>query len=170
MRSRQVSFLPKTELAHGGDLRKGKRKTARPLDPRRPLHVTLRSSRARGQWSLLRTGLKGRLHALLVDLAERNGIRVYRYANVGNHLHLLVSFRSRSEFQRFLRSFAGRAAILATGARKGRAVNGFWDKLAYSRVVGWGLDFLAVGRYLTKNFLEGEGSGRERYVLKPLPS
>ena len=52
MRSqRQLSFLPSfkslnTALKHGGDVRKGRRKVARPVDPKRPIHLVLTSSRA----------------------------------------------------------------------------------------------------------------------------
>src|SRR5690606_1064530 len=107
----------------------GKRKLERPLDPKRPLHVTLKSTRARGPWSLLnprhRYCIEDRLHAT----ARKHKLKIYRFQNVGNHLHLLVKAPTRAAFQAFLREFAGRIAMLVTRARKGHPVGRFWDAL-----------------------------------------
>jgi len=100
----QLSFLPRLSLEHGGRTRAGRRKTARPLDPKRPVHLVLRSLRARGEWSLLRPANQVAVEAALERAKRASGVRVYRFVNVGNHLHLLVGFRTRRAFQRFLRS------------------------------------------------------------------
>lgn len=158
MPPRQLPLLPKPTLEHGGSVRAGRRKLARPFDPRRPLHVVLRSSRARGNWSLLHPRNKARVHALLEGSAKRFGVRLYRSANSGNHLHLLLKARDRRGLQAFLRLAAGRIAFVVTGARKGKPVGRFWDSLAYSRVLGWGKELERVKRYLTRNLLEGLGA------------
>src|SRR5262245_27137387 len=132
MRARQLSFLPKPEVEHGGSTRKGKRKTARPLDPKRALHITLRSSRARGARSMLLPKHRARVRELLDTISRRRRIKVYRFANVGNHVHLLIQARSKKEFQAFLREFSGRVAATVTGAIKGRPEK-FWDELAWSK-------------------------------------
>jgi REP element-mobilizing transposase RayT len=164
-RARQLSFLPKTELSHGGDTREGKRKIRRPFDPKKAVHVTLRSTRARGAWSMLRRENKGRVLALVHRSSECHRIQVHRFENVGNHLHLLVSAGSRRDFQGFLRVLAGQIAFLVTGARKGNPIPGgrFWDKLAYSRVVQRGRDFKNVIRYLSKNAWESLGVPRSAF-------
>jgi hypothetical protein len=46
------ALRPRAE--HGGSIRQGRRKLARPVDPKRPLHVVLRSEKAKGDLSLLR--------------------------------------------------------------------------------------------------------------------
>jgi hypothetical protein len=51
-------------------------------------------------------------------MARRFDIRVYDFANVGSHLHLLVRCRRREAFQGFLRSFAGIVARKVTGAKR----------------------------------------------------
>lgn len=95
--------------------------------------------------------------------ARRWGVRLYRYANVGNHIHLLIKVPSRAVWQRFLRELSGGIAILVTGARKGEALEknsndrGFWDHLAFSRIVYFGKDFETMGRYLVKNLFESMG-------------
>ena len=161
--TRQLSLLPamKCEPArveHGGEIRLGRRKLARPISSRRPLHLVMRSSRAQGRWSMrtktndqvVRTGLR--------RYARRYGIKVYEFANVGNHLHLLVRTKCRLGLQNFLRVFAGVTARRVTGARPGHRIGKFWEYLAYSRVMTWGRDFLGVRAYVAANEAECEGS------------
>lgn len=105
----------------------------------------------------------GHIHRLTERLAKRWGLRLYRYANVGNHLHLLVKVPSREVWKRFLRELTGGIAIIITGAKKGAALTknstgrGFWDHLAFTRIVHFGRDFENVGRYVIKNLFESAG-------------
>ncbi|MBY0472014.1 transposase [bacterium] len=160
---RQLSFLPTPLKEHGGSIRKGKRKTQRPFDPKRPLHLTLRSTKARGHRSLLQH--KWRVWGLLQKVSERYQIRVYRFANVGNHLHLLVQARKRAQIQAFLREFAGGVANLVTGAIKGRPEK-FWDGLVWSKIVDWGRQFRATAKYVMLNVLESIGHRNPELLLK----
>jgi REP element-mobilizing transposase RayT len=107
---------------HGGDLRRGRRKLERPVSARRPLHLTLHSDRARGEWSMLRH--RREVQEALRACARRTGVRVYDFANGGSHLHLLVRAGRRDAFQAFLRSFAGIVARIVTGAQRGLAFTG----------------------------------------------
>lgn len=161
--------LERTE--HGGDVRRHRRKLERPVSTRRPMHVTLHSKRAHGPWSLLRHEC-GVLEALRA-CARRAGVRVYEFANVGSHLHLLVRSRRLDTFQAFLRSFAGIVARRVTGARRGRALQGgrFWSALAWSRVVTWGRDCMTVRHYIFRNRLEAaQGPGiRRAFERGPSP-
>jgi REP element-mobilizing transposase RayT len=157
MKSKQYSFLKPISHSFGGTLQKGKRKSSRPIDPKSTLHLVLKSSRATGEWSLLKRRHKTRIHVLLIRLARENGVKVYRYENVGNHLHLLIKTKNRSGFQKFLRIFSGRIAQLITGARKGNPQGKFWDSLAFTRIVQWGRDFKRMTHYFIKNELESLG-------------
>src|SRR4051812_15762085 len=166
MRPRQLSFLPKPKREYGGEASKGKRKIQRPFDPDRPLHLSLRASGARGQRSMLKFELKNAIHDILSRICDKRRIRVYRYANVGNHLHLLVKAKSRRDFQAFLREFAGAVAVAVTGAAKGRPQK-FWDHVAWSTVVEWGRQFQNVKRYILLNLMETSGL-RDRGLLAKL--
>ena len=104
---------------------------------------------------------RGRISSLVAKTAERYGVKIYRFENVGNHLHLLVSVKSRRQFQTFLRVLSGQVVFLVTGAKKGNSVGRFWDKLAWSRIVNWGRDFAYVCRYFFKNAWESTGLPRE---------
>jgi REP element-mobilizing transposase RayT len=158
MRVRQLSFLPKIPTEHGGSLAHRKRKTARPIDPKQALHVVLRSSQARGERSMLHPKLQPHVDAAARTIATRHGVRLYRYANVGNHLHLLVRARTRVAIQRFLRDLAGTIAIIMTGAKKSNPLaSRFWDGLAYTRIVSWGREFRTLELYFIKNLFEAAG-------------
>jgi REP element-mobilizing transposase RayT len=167
MRARQLSFLPSLPKEHGGSLRPGRRKTARAIDPKQLLHTVLKSSQARGEWSLLHRRNRMHVDQAVQRIARRYDIRVYRYANVGNHAHLLVKTPSRKAFQRFLKELAGTIALIVTGAKKGAALaknasdRGFWDQLAYTRIVGWGREFKVMERYFIKNLLQAAGVWKE---------
>ncbi len=143
-----------TRSNHGGSDARGHRKVERPVSTRRPMHLTLHSDRARGAWSLRRH--ERAVHRALRACAKRSGIKIYDFANVGSHLHLLVRARRRAAFQSFLRSFAGIVARKVTGARRGRPLQGgaFWSALAWSRVVAWGRDYWGVRHYIFRNHLE----------------
>jgi REP element-mobilizing transposase RayT len=148
---------------HGGSNARGRRKLARPVSTRRPIHLTLHSNRARGPWSLLRH--ERAVRQTLRTCVERSGVRVYDFANVGSHLHLLLRARRRDAFQAFLRSFAGIVARAVTGARRGRPIPGgpFWTVLAWSRVITWGRDYWSVRNYIFRNRIEAtDGRGIRR--------
>jgi len=159
MKTKQYSLFKTIAPTFGGRLQVGKRKMARPIDPKATIHLVLKSSRAKGEWSMLHRRNKTRILDLLGQLAKENGIKIYRYANVGNHLHLLLKVRNRFGFQKFLRVFSGRVAMLVTRAKKGSPQGKFWDELAFTRIVQWGKDFNRVARYIIKNELEGLGLG-----------
>jgi hypothetical protein len=160
-----VEFM-RTE--HGGALARGRRKLERPVSTRRPMHVVLASERARGPWSLRRheRAVLGALRAM----AHRFRVRVYDFANVGSHLHLLIRVRRRDVFQGFLRSFAGIVARRVTGARRGRPCGRFFTCLAWSRVVSWGRDYLlGMRHYVLRNRIEGGEGTRVRRALEHGP-
>lgn len=127
---------------------------ARPISVKTSMHVTLRSQKAVGDWSMLRKVNAKKIEAILKKFGKRYGVLVERDVNVGNHLHLLVRASSRRGFQAFLRAVTGNIAMVVTGAKKGLPKGGFWDGLAFSRVVERGKDRANVLRYFSKNILD----------------
>jgi hypothetical protein len=155
-----------TRCQHGGAIRQRRRKLARPVSTRRPMHLTLSSQRARGPWSLRRH--ERAVAEVLRASARRHNVRVYEFANVGSHLHLLVRARRREDFQAFLRSFAGLVARRVTGSRRGRPLEGgpFWSALAWSRLVAWGRDYMGVRHYIFRNRIEATDGSAVRRALE----
>ena len=164
---RQTEFeLSRT--AHGGDLRRGRRKLERPVSTRRPMHLVLTSRRARGPWSLRKHDRVVR--DVMRQMARRFEIRICDFANVGSHLHLVLRARRREGFQGFLRSFAGIVARRITGARRACPSGPFFDGLAWSRVVSWGRDYWGLGNYVFRNQVEGIHGPRVRQAWERGPT
>jgi REP element-mobilizing transposase RayT len=174
VRAKKDSYLPGfnkgSSKSHGGELSLNKRKTFRPIDPKQALHVVLRSSKARGELSLLHPRHCNTIHRFVQKSARRWGIRIYRFANVGNHIHLLIQVPTREAWKRFAKELSGGIAQIVTGAQKGSALarskdgatpesakRGFWDHLIFTRIVSFGRDFAQMGRYLIKNLFESAG-------------
>jgi REP element-mobilizing transposase RayT len=150
----QPSFGPEVEAQHGGITGSGHRKTSRPLEPSLPLYIALRSSRAKGRWSLERPVTEARIQEILRTLCQRHGIKLFEYAGGRDQIHLLLRAKSRTGFQAFLRAFAGLTARIVTGAKKGKPSGKFWDALTYSRVLAWGKEFDAVRELVGKGDFE----------------
>jgi REP element-mobilizing transposase RayT len=174
VKSKRESYFPgfekQSSIRHGGDLARGKRKTLRPINTQQALHVTLKSSKARGARSMLHPNHCNSIEKFVRKTAEKWGVRIYRYANVGNHLHLLIKTRTREAWKRFAKEISGGIAQIVTRAQKGAALprtqdasipesakRGFWDGLIFTRIVSFGRDFNGVAEYLIKNLFEAAG-------------
>ncbi len=159
MAAQQLNLLKTTtESRHGGGREKGRRKTRRPLTPKLALHVTFRAESARDKLSLLHPQHAKHVETRLKAIARKFHVRVYQYANSGNHLHLLLRGKTREGLQNFFRTAGSQIAQLVTGARKGQPLKRrFWDSLVFTRLVTPGQDFNNVRWYVHKNMLEAEG-------------
>ena len=107
---------------------------------------------------MLHPGNVKRIDGLVRETARKHEIRLERYANVGNHLHLLVHPRSRKTFRAFIRELSGRIVASVTGACKTNPLaQKFWDFLPYTRIVTWGRDHKNLAKYFIKNLFEAAG-------------
>lgn len=79
----------------GGTKLRGNAREQRPIAVKRAMHLVLKSSLAVGDRSLLRQIRARRIEALVFRLGRENGVRVYRFANSGHHLHILLLAKSR---------------------------------------------------------------------------
>ncbi|MDZ4661104.1 MAG: transposase [Pseudomonadota bacterium] len=156
MKSKQLSFFKKLTLEHGGTLGKGKRKGARPISTKHPIHLVYRASKARAKLSLL--NFSRRIDKILSQQAQKFGVSIYEKANSGNHLHLLIRGKKRVGIQKFYISTTALIARLVTGTKKGNKFGKFWDHLIFSRVLtSWSREFLDLKDYLVQNTLETLG-------------
>lgn len=164
MRRPELRKQRKTE--YGGSWAINKRRAKRPLNINQSHHITMKSHFAVGPRSLFKH--KKTILKLIQKNRTRFRIKVTEYAIQGNHLHLLVKAKSRSELQNFFRVIAGHTAqkILSEyplnpergGALKNKGCKKnqrkFWSYLLYSRIVSWGRDYKNVMGYIQKNTLE----------------
>ncbi|MEQ1664496.1 MAG: hypothetical protein ABL927_03880 [Bdellovibrionales bacterium] len=153
----------------GSYLKKSNPKTARPLSVKRTMHLVIRSSKATGARSLLHKSRQ--VFDIMYRQSQLHGVKIYRYANGGNHLHLVILPRSAIAFKKFIRATTGLIARLILGIERGPAkfsktvraqydksnnIN-FWDQRPFTRIVEWGRDFKNMCKYLMQNTLEATG-------------
>ncbi len=93
----------------------------------------------------------------LYSYGNRFAIRIFRFANSGNHLHILLKSADKTNLQNFLRTFAGVIPRVVAGAKKGNPYGRFWDSLAYSKLLSFGRQFKNTSNYIAKNTLEAFG-------------
>ncbi len=159
----------------GGSLLKGNPRDARPIAVKRPMHLVLKSKKATGARSFLAPARAAAILILVNRVARLHGIKIHRYANGGNHLHLVVQSPSRAAFQRFLRGTTGVIARMTLGRERGKALGptqaasnnpggadlpggaAFWDARPFTRIIEWGRDFKRTNDYVIKNTLEALG-------------
>jgi REP element-mobilizing transposase RayT len=156
----QVEFesVPSQKKYFGGSLLKGNARTQRPFRKGSALHIVLRSDIAKGSLSLLHPSRAKKIDALVRKLSNKFGVRLYRYANSGNHLHLLVRPHNRYAYRNFIKSVTGLIARVTLGAERGRAKGvKFWSVKPFSRIVAFGKDYKGVLNYIIQNALEAVG-------------
>lgn len=145
----QAFKIPKANPAFGGTLLKGNAKTKRPLDTKKPLHLVLRSEHPT---SLRNPKVFGNVNLQVKITAEKYGFRIYEFANVGDHLHVLMRVTNRHLWAKFIREVTGRIAALMRQVRNRKV----WAHKPFTRIVqGWRRDFKNVKAYIFLNELEG---------------
>lgn len=165
MRTKQYLLSDEFTVAKefgGSLLKKSHAKKPRPISTKNSMHLTLRSSQAKGEKSFLASQKR----RLLIDkkireVANKFGVSVYKIAIVGNHIHILLRATYRRGFVSFLRSITGVIARIVLGAERGRAklagAARFWDQRPWTRVIAWMRDFANVKKYVQQNFNEAMG-------------
>jgi hypothetical protein len=158
---KQLKLLKSDRSNYGGELfktRKG-RSRPRPLSTHESIHLVLRSSRAQGNWSFTRH--RPQIHELTLRFARRYGVRVYSYANVGNHLHFHLKLSNRFLYAPFIRALTGAIAMAVTGTSRWKPLKGkFWDYRPFTRVIRGLRAILGIRDYIQINQLEGFGFTR----------
>ena len=153
---------------HGGVDSKGRRKEYRPLSEKKWIHLTLKSSKAKGPWSFLTPKNQQIIREILKSKSKKWGVQIAEVINVGNHLHIKLKFKYREGFQNFLRSVTALIARKITNARRGHAAGKFWQGLAFTRVIQTKLEELQLRGYFKANRIQaakGERA-REEYLAK----
>jgi REP element-mobilizing transposase RayT len=134
-------------------------KSERPMDSKKALHLVLKSSLAVGEKSFNNDKYKTKIWDIICDHAEKLDVKIYRYANGGNHLHLLLRAKNRADYVAFIRIITGLIARLVGKSEKGQPLKKkFWDARPFSRIVSFAKqEFTAIKSYLLRNTLEAIG-------------
>ena len=191
---RQLSLLGKGDPFYGGSLRttRRSRETPRPLAVKKSMHVVMRSSLAKGSRSF-QSGRNAKKIAELIRIhAARNHVRVFSFANVGNHIHLHIQLSYRKGYARFIRALTSAIAMHVMGwnrwtggkarvraqTQQGNTLaqdsadsasaaspQRFWDFRPYTNVVTSWTGFLRLKDYVQINQFEAGGLPRSMACL-----
>jgi REP element-mobilizing transposase RayT len=155
----------KARSAYGGTLYKTRlgRSTPRPLATRQTMHLVLRSSKAKGAWSFLKSKNDKIVRGVIRTFAAKYGVKVLSLANVGNHLHMQIQLTNRHTYANFIRAVTGAIALKISGRDRWShraAKNGklkFWDYRPFTRIITGLKQFLTLKNYIEINQWEGFG-------------
>ena len=140
---RQTKFkFAKEKLTHGGAKPTGKRKGARPLCNKRPLHLVMKCSRQIFQD-------RDVIIDTLVPTAHKFKIPIYSFAIGNDHIHFLTKIPSREAYVKFIRALTGKLAKLL-----GKKL---FASMLFTRIASWGRDFHHLKCYLQQNWDEATG-------------
>ena len=192
MKKTQLELLKKQKSAYGGSLyttREGRKRT-RPLAVRNTIHLVLRSSKAKGAWSLKNPKHEPEIRRIVKKFAGRFGVRVLSLAVVGNHLHFQIKLSNRFLYTPFIRAIGSAIAMAVTGINRWSKAStkqtilpdkqasqvapktakrlSFWDGRPFTRVVESFQGFLNLRNYIQLNYIEGYGYKRDeaRFILE----
>jgi len=176
-RSPQSAMLAKERSSYGGILLKTRagRRRGRPLSTKETMHLVLRSSRAKGNWSFRRSHNAAQINQIIDKFSLRYGVRVISMANVGSHLHLQIKLSNRFGYRPFIRAVTGAIAMAITGRNRWNLTENklndrerFWDYRPFTRVVESFKALLNLRDYVRINQLEGVGYRRTeaRFMLQ----
>lgn len=134
------------------------------------MHLVLRSSKAKGEWSFKRKIHAQKISAIIAKFAKKHHVRVLSIANVGNHLHIHIQLIKRAAYKPFIRAITSAIAMAITGVsrwQKSKTKTKFWDYRPFTRVVRGFRAALTLKDYIAINQLEGVGVGRieARFIL-----
>lgn len=135
--------------SYGGELSRGKRKSQRPLCTNSPIHLVLKSNKAFGRRSLLHPKNRRMLLKYTRRFIFRFHVRLYSFANVGNHIHIVIRVPDRQAYISFISALTGTISKMIFKAA------GMWDLLPFTRVATWGRGFQIVKKYVERNAEQG---------------
>jgi REP element-mobilizing transposase RayT len=162
---KQTQLLKNQKSAYGGELLKTRKGRAygRPLDTKNTMHLVLRSSKARGEWSFRYKNNSLKIKNIVTKFSEKYGIKVLSLANVGNHLHFQIKLSNRQTYKPFIRAITAAIAMAITNASRWNPSQGkFWDYRPFTRVIQSFKAFLNLRNYIQINQLEGFGVRRDQ--------
>lgn len=158
-----------TSTSFGGSLLKKKaHRHARPVSSKQSMHLVLKSTKATGRYSFRYGQNAANIKQLIESLCSKYGVKLIKFSNNFNHLHLHAKFSSRVTYLRFIRTITAKLAMLVTGTKKSNSLKTifgkkrFWDYRPFSRIVygfrGWKM----AQDYIRLNQLEAEHVVRKR--------
>ncbi len=150
MRQLDFRFQNDYKKEFGGSLLQGKRKSARPLSTKKPMHLILKCT---GKSVFNPSNRK--LENLIRHQANKYGIKTYEIALNWSHVHLLIKLPSREAYVAFIRTIT--SLIVGFLSKTKGTLKGIFDLRPYTKILSWGKQFQRVVEYVELNTLEALG-------------
>lgn len=146
-------------------------KRARPFSSKCAMHLVFKSTKAVGRNSFRHSRNYDFVQKQIRKVSDRYSVKRHKTANVGNHLHLLVTAPNRAAFIKFTRRLAAVIACGILGGARARPREKFWTGRPFSRVVSGGPKaFWRAESYVILNELEAVGILPARALAKLGPA
>jgi hypothetical protein len=146
----QLSFF-KIRPDFGGSLLLGKRKEARPLSTKHPLHLILKSEKARGSLSFINHRFA--LELALSKVASQFKIKIYDKSVNNDHIHMVILFKSKEAYKSFIRVLS--AEIVRIISKKTKTpLKDFFTQRPYTKILSWGKQLNITLEYQILNQME----------------
>lgn len=136
---------PAVSKEFGGYLLLHKARSKRPHNKGQALHIVLRRDDTQ---KVDFRNHRIEITKLLNAFALRAQVRLYKFAIVSNHIHILLMAGNTESYNYFVRSVSGRLA---------QALKIQWAYRPYTRIISWGRDYNGTAQYIEKNQLEADG-------------
>lgn len=126
---------------YGGELRKKAAfRKARPLTHRQgSIHLTMRSSQARGGFSFLTIKNQKRTADFVSSFSKKRGIQILKFENAGNHLHFRIRVANRNLYKAWIRGLSAGLALIAMSQQELMKLKSqkksFWDYRPFTRIL-----------------------------------
>jgi hypothetical protein len=128
LRQSDFGFFKKQGLKFGGDLLAGKRKTARPLSTKKPLHLVLKSTGS----SFFSPGNR-QIENIFRDHAKKYGIQIYEISFNWSHVHLILKLPTQGSYKAFIRTVTS-AIVAFLSMKSGKDLRGMFDLRPFTRI------------------------------------
>jgi REP element-mobilizing transposase RayT len=151
MRQLQMAFASNYKKEFGGSLLIGKRKTARPLAVKKPMHLILKTTKVS---PFNPTNYK--LEKIIKRFADRYKITVYDYSLNWSHIHLTIKLPNRAAYFAFIKTVT--AALISYLSRvSGKNLKGLFDLRPFTKIITCKKQFENAIDYMILNQQEALG-------------
>lgn len=137
-------------MGRRGKLLHKKRKSRRPLDVKKSIHLELRLKERLPSFFNPRDK---NLKTLFLKLALKNEIKIYNLIFNHTHCHAVIKIENRTEYISFIRELTSKLVSYFSRQTKIK-LKKIFEARPWTRVIHWGRDFLKVKKYMNKNETE----------------
>lgn len=153
-KQKQLSFIKSVPKEFGGSLLFGKRKAKRPLSTQAPIHLVLKTEKAKGKLAFV--SHKSQIEKAISIVSKKYGIKVYEKAINFNHIHMVLRLKTLNSYNSWIRVLTSEIVKILSKRTK-ENLKEFFTHRPYTKIIAWGRQFKRVLDYQILNQLEVVG-------------